>query len=153
MAEEQEFTIRIEHQSDLAFKVQFDWPDAPPLLTDEPEPMGQRKGPNATRLVAAAAGNCLSASLLFCLTKSRVQLSGVTSLVKASIERNEKGRMRIAGLHVRIQVAGIAEEEQAKLERCLQLYEDFCIVTSSLRQGFPVDVEVVDETGRVLPLE
>jgi uncharacterized OsmC-like protein len=153
MAEEQEFTIRIEHMRDLAFKVQFDWPETPPLLTDEPEPMGQRKGPNSTRLVAAAVGNCLSASLLFCLTKSRVPVGGVTSLVKARVERNEKGRLRLAGLQVRIQVAGVAGDDAAKLERCLKLYEDFCVVTASLRQGLPVDVEVVDESGRLLSRE
>jgi hypothetical protein len=34
------------------------------------------------------------------------------------------------------------EENQKKTERCRQLFEDFCIVTSSIRQGIKVDVDL-----------
>ena len=31
---------------------------------------------------------------------------------------------------------------QARLDRCLELFEDFCVVTQSVREGFDVSVEV-----------
>jgi hypothetical protein len=34
-------------------------------------------------------------------------------------------------------------------ERCLEQFEDFCIVTQSIRQGIPVSVSVVDAIGKV----
>ena len=37
-----------------------------------------------------------------------------------------------------------------RLKRCLDLFEDFCVVTASVRQGIPVSVEVLDENGASL---
>ena len=52
-------------------------------------------------------------------------------------------------MQVRIQVNG--EMEQAvRMKRCLELFEDFCVVTASIREGIPVAVEVVDAAGRLL---
>ena len=36
------------------------------------------------------------------------------------------------------------------LDRCMAQFEDFCVVTESIRHGIPVDVEVVDAAGRPL---
>ena len=54
---------------------------------DEPEPMGENSGPNAGKVLAAAIGNCLTASLLFCLQKamasSRISASSARSSSRA----------------------------------------------------------------------
>lgn len=147
MAEEQSFTITMEHMKDLAFKVRFDWDTAPPLLLDEPEPLGRRQGPNASRLIAAAVANCLTASLLFCLQRSKLSLAGTTTTVSGTMTRNEKGRLRIGGLKVRINLPVDAADAQ-RLERCLGIFEDYCVVTASIRKGIPVEVEVADRDGR-----
>ena len=39
---------------------------------------------------------------------------------------------------------------QLACSRCLELFEDYCVVTDSIRHGIPVAVEVVDENGMVL---
>ena len=62
MAEEQTFTLNLEHVQDYEFRLKFDWPDVPDLKLDEPAPLGANKGPNAARLLAASVANCLSAS-------------------------------------------------------------------------------------------
>ncbi|HET9735689.1 MAG TPA: OsmC family protein [Burkholderiales bacterium] len=150
MTESTGFTIHLEQEEGFDFRVKFDWPDNPDLLLDEPEPLGHRHGPNAARLVAAAVGNCLSASLVFCLrTKFKQNPGPVRATVTGQLARNERGRMRIGGLTVRIELAESAEALQ-HLERCMGQFEDFCVVTESIRQGIPVDVEVVDASGRKL---
>jgi organic hydroperoxide reductase OsmC/OhrA len=153
MSESHEFTLTLEQAEGFDFRVKFDWPDVPELRLDEPEPLGHRAGPNAVRLVAAAVANCLSASLVFCLrTKFRQDPGPLRATVTGRIGKNEQGRTRIAGLQVRIE---LADEAGAlpHLERCLQQFEDFCVVTQSIRHGVPVAVEVVDAAGRVLHSE
>jgi organic hydroperoxide reductase OsmC/OhrA len=150
MTEASSFTIHLEQKEGFDFRVKFDWPDNADLLLDEPEPLGKRRGPNAARLVAAAVGNCLSASLVFCLkTKFKQNPGPVRASVTGQLARNERGRIRIGGLSVRIELAESAEALQ-HLERCMAQFEDFCVVTESIRHGIPVEVEVVDASGRRL---
>jgi organic hydroperoxide reductase OsmC/OhrA len=150
MTDSHSFTLTLEQEEGFDFRVKFDWPGNADLLLDEPEPLGKRHGPNAARLVAAAVGNCLSASLLFCLkTKFKQNPGPLRASVTGQLARNERGRMRIGGLSVRIELAEGAEALQ-HLERCMDQFEDFCVVTESIRQGIPVDVEVVDASGRTL---
>lgn len=150
MSEGSEFTVTVEQLEGLAFKVVWDWDTAPPLLIDEPEPIGRQHGPNAARLLGAAIGNCLTASLTFCLQRSRLDVTGMTSRVTGKVTRNERGRLRAESYEVEIQLPEPLSGQQSQLERCLGVFEDYCIVTSSVRQGVPVRVKVVDATGGVL---
>lgn len=116
-----------------------DLPDSPTVLLDEPKPLGESKGPNAAALLAAAAGNCLAASLLFCLQKSRASVGAMKARVSAHVGRNEAGRLRISHINVELEPE-LGDDDLARLERCSGLFEDFCVVTQSLRQGVPVNV-------------
>jgi uncharacterized OsmC-like protein len=149
MPEDKRFTIELTHQSGYAFQVKFDWEGVPSVVMDEPPPLGHQDGPNAARMLAAAVGNCLSASLLYCVCKGDTPPEGVRTSVTGTVARNEKGRLRVAGLHVRIAVSP-ALEQSARLKRCLGIFEDYCVVTASIRQAIPVTVEVLDSTQRVL---
>lgn len=113
----------------------------PRVRLDEPAPLGEGHGPNAAALLGAAVGNCLAASLLFCLNKSRARVAGLEADVDVTVERNAEGRFRITGIRVALdpQVCG---DDGARLARCQGLFEDFCIVTESVRAGIPVDVRV-----------
>lgn len=119
------------------------------VTLDEPEPLGGSAGPNASRVLAAAAANCLSASLLFCLARAKIDVGAVTTTVEGSLERRERGRLRVGGLDVTLQLKGLPADPD-RLRRCLSLFEDYCIVTASIREGIPVTVAVIDEDGKRL---
>jgi uncharacterized OsmC-like protein len=138
----------LERQQGFEFKTTFDW-DVDTLLLDEPEPLGGGKGPNASRLVGAAVGNCLSASLLFCLEKAKQSVKSIRTEVKGSIERNERKRLRLAGFDVHITI-DIAASEPERVSRCIELFEDYCVVTASVRKGVEVNVIVSDVRGNEL---
>jgi organic hydroperoxide reductase OsmC/OhrA len=142
MSESHTFTVRLEPLADYEFRVKFDWPEVSELLLDEPPPLGGAAGPNAARLVAAAVANCLSSSLLFCMRKFK-QSPGQ---LHAEVTGTERGRLRIGRLDVTIHLAE-ASGEIKHFDRCLQQFEDFCIVTESVRKGIPVGVRVVDGQG------
>lgn len=146
MADSHDFTVRLTQTEDYKFEVAFDTPVAK-LLLDEPAPLGAGAGPNAARLVAAAVANCLSASLLFSVRKFKQDAGKVDAWATARIERNEAGRFRIAGIDVTIEM-GADAATVAHLERSLAQFEEFCIVTQSVRQGIPVSVRVKDGTGK-----
>ena len=108
---------------------------------DEPVPIGHDTAPNAARVLSAAIGNCLSASLLFCARKAKVQLGPIRTVVRTQILRDDRGRLRIGKIEVRIDPR-IPDAEKRKALRCLDLFEDYCVVTQSVRQGIDVQVAV-----------
>jgi uncharacterized OsmC-like protein len=149
MSEETGYSLTLRQVEDFEFDAQFDWESVPHLTLDEPEPLGRAQGPNASRLIGAAVGNCLSASLLFCLRKSRVDVTGIETRVTGALQRNERGRLRLGPIDVRITL-DTDPEDIKKVTRCLGLYEDFCVVTASIRQAVEVQVAVVDRRGNTL---
>jgi uncharacterized OsmC-like protein len=135
------FAITVDQIEDYEFRVRFDEERFSELLMDEPPPLGSGRGPSASRVLAAAIGNCLSASLLFCARKARVGLGKIHTEVEVEIVRNEAGRLRVGRVRVSIDPQW-PEGEREKARRCLGLFEDFCTVTQSVRQGIPVEVRV-----------
>lgn len=149
MSAENRFSLSLERMEGYEFEARFDWEDVRPLLLDEPEPLGGGRGPNASRLIGAAVANCLSASLLFCLEKSQQRVNSVKTDVEGIVRRNEKGRLRLAQLDVHITVDVEADQPQ-RVERCLGLFEDYCVVTASVKKGVQVNVLVTDPDGNEL---
>jgi len=113
----------------------------PAILLDEPQPLGDNRAPNAAALLGAAVGDCLAASLTMCLRKSRATVNGMTASVTTHVARNDAGRFRISGIDVEL-TPELGLDSSDRLERCGTLFEDFCIVTESVRQGIHVRVSV-----------
>lgn len=147
--EQGRFTIHLEQLEDYQINVRFDWKRAADLLMDEPPPLGSTDGPNASRLLAAAAANCLSASLLHCLAKEEPPAHSLRTEATCILVRNERKRLRIGGIEVKL-IAGPALTESKRFDRCQALFEDFCVVSASIREGIPIAVTVEDEAGNLL---
>ena len=143
------FELHLRRLERFRFEADFANPDIPSLVVDEPPPLGEGHGPNPARLLALAVGNCLSASLLFCLSKSRVEVSAMRAHITGEYRRNERDRLRIGRLDVEI-VVETDPADAAKLQRCLGLFEDFCVVTATVRKGVTVGVRVLDAQGALL---
>jgi len=147
--EDKKLTVTMEQIDNYEFNVRFG--GGAELLMDEPEPLGGNKGPSASKVLSAAIGNCLSASLLFCLQKARIDSRIIKTEVVSTMTRNDKGRLRFGGSKVTIN-ADIDQNEQTtnRINKCVELFEDFCIVTQSIRGGVDVQVEVVNQKGERL---
>ena len=142
------FTIELVQQADYRFEVHFDNPAVPLLTTDEAPPLGGDAGPNPARLLTVAVANCLSASLLFALRKFKNNPGPLRASATTSLVRSEQNRLRVGRIQVDIHL-GVAAAELKLLERALAQFEDFCVVTQSVRAAFPVDVRVLDSEGTV----
>jgi len=136
-----QISLGIDQVGDYQFRVKFDKEGLPDLIMDEPPPLGRDLGPSPARVLAAAIGDCLSASLLFCARKARVELGPIHTDVKVQIVRTENKRLRVGRVEVIID-PNLPEAEREKARRCLDLFEDFCTVTQSVRAGIDVAVTV-----------
>jgi organic hydroperoxide reductase OsmC/OhrA len=142
MSDERTHHVTLGLARDYEFVADFDdIPDAASIRFDEPEPLGGNRAPNAAAVLGAAVGNCLSASLAFCLRRAHVPVDGLTAHVATHVARNDKGRFRISDIEVEL-VPEVGEIDTARFRRCQELFEDFCIVTESVRQGIPVNVSI-----------
>jgi organic hydroperoxide reductase OsmC/OhrA len=129
---------------DLAFLVRFDSPKMASISTDEsPESGGSGEGPDASRLLAAAIGNCLSASLAFCIKKNKIELSDLKTDVEVKIARNERGYLRVKQMKVKMHPVFRSPDDANRTQRCKQIFQDYCIVTEAVRKGIPIEVDVV----------
>ncbi len=152
--EVRDFQFEMEWVDHLVFNVKWDFYDSPDLFMDEPPGMGgSGKGPNAARMIVAGVANCLSASLAFCLEKSRVDVKGMRIRCHGELTRNERGRLRLTSMMIE-PVIDMPGKDMKRLDRCLGMFEDFCVVTESVRNGIPVDINVyrVDDEGNENPV-
>lgn len=149
MSTEQPIRVTLEQEDGYAFRIRFDDDALAPLLADEIVPLGAGRGPNPARLLLAAIANCLSASLLFALRKYHNAPGALRAEISATPMRNAEGRWRIPKASVEIRLAE-GGEAHAQLERILAQFEQFCLVTQSVRDGIDVEVTVKDVHGRVL---
>ncbi len=139
--EEKPLEVTLELQGGYRFLVDFHQDGVPPLLVDEPPPLGEGAGPGASRVLLAAIANCLSASALYCLRKARIEVKAMHAHASASLTRNDQGRLRIGQVRARLEPV-VAAGDEPRMRRCLELFEDFCTVTQSVRGGIDVEVQV-----------
>jgi uncharacterized OsmC-like protein len=133
------YTVAVEQIADYEFRVRFDKPEYGDAHLDEPPPLGKDSGPNAGRLLAAAIGNCLSASFLFAARKNGASIGSLRAEVTVEVVRNQNRRLRIGRLLVTLD-AGVAPGDVESARKAAEMFEDFCTITASVRQGIPVEV-------------
>lgn len=133
--------VSLQRETGFHFRVRFRDGRIPELFTDEPPPLGDGTGPSATALLAAAIANCLAASLLYCLHRAHLEPAALAAEADVTLHRNEQGRLRVHGVRVTL-APSVDDDTRARMARCLEVFESFCTVTESVRQGFPVAVEV-----------
>ncbi|MBN8446428.1 MAG: OsmC family protein [Gammaproteobacteria bacterium] len=130
------------------YKFEIDFGNAGNIFSDEPAPLGNGDGPNPENLLAAAVANCLAASLLFALRKYNNDPGQIHAEVQGELER-QSGRLRIAKLQVSLQL-GNEVISTAILDKVLSQFENFCVVTQSVRSGIDIGVTVQDHAGELL---
>ena len=141
-------TVTLQQQADYQFAIHFG-EGQPPLLADEPPPLGQGLGPSPLQLLAAAVGNCLSDSLLFALKKFKQNPEPIRTEVQATVGRNDQGRLRVQRIDVTLSL-GCPAAQLEHLDRVVNQFEDFCTVTQSVAQGLDVFTRVQDSQGLVV---
>ena len=137
--------VRLTQVHDYQFDADFGG-QRPPVRIDEPAPLGQGLGPSPVQLLSSAVGSCLSASLLFALRKFKQQPDPISCEAQAEVGRSPEGRLRVLSMQVTLTV-GVPADTLEHLDRVLATFEDYCTVTQSVSQAFPVTVSIFDIPG------
>jgi len=148
MADDDGIRLLLEQEGPYAFKVTFEGKGLEALHTDEDPPLGGGSGPGPADLLLAGVVNCLSSSLLFALRKFKNTPGPIRAEITARKQRNTAGRWRIPRAQATITLSDRAAD-LGNFERVMAQFEEFCIVTQSVREGITVDVTVVDADGVV----
>jgi uncharacterized OsmC-like protein len=106
-------------------------------------------GPNPSRLLALGVLGCLSASFIFCLKKRDFTLDDFRGEAEVTIARNKKGFLRIKKIDVYIDPIIENSDALKRAKQCLKqvkddvsFFEQYCIVTQSVRAGIEVNVNL-----------
>ena len=145
---EKTITVELRQRSNYQFDIEFS-EGMPQLMSDEPAPLGEGKGPSPVQMLAASVGNCLSDSLFFALAKFKQKPEPIHTTVNALVGRNAEGRMRVLHMDAQIHL-GVEASKLEHLDRALEQFQEFCTVTQSVGQGIPIHVRVMDATGLIL---
>jgi organic hydroperoxide reductase OsmC/OhrA len=141
MTDEPGVSFSLALRDGYAFTVDFGDAGIPPMTIDETPPLGHNEGPNPSRVLAASIAGCLGASLLFCLRKAHVDVATLNADVRVTNGRNAKGRLRVKKVAVRL-APSVPADQHERMARCLEIFEEFCVVTASVREGMEIDVTV-----------
>lgn len=106
-------------------------------------------GPNPSRMLALGVLGCLSASFIFCLKKRDFKVDDFKAEAEVTIARNEKGFLRIKKIDVNIEPKIENPETLKRAQQCLKaakdgvsFFEQYCLVTQSVRAGIEVNVNI-----------
>ncbi|MEP7383326.1 MAG: OsmC family protein [Gemmatimonadota bacterium] len=135
------FEVSLTLDEGYRFHVNPEMEGAEGFTIDESPPLGSGKFATPARVLASAMASCLASSFLHCARKSRIDVLGLRVAAKGTFVRNARNRLRIGAIHIEL-FPEVAAGDEARMQRCLELFEDFCVVTESVRGGIPVVVGV-----------
>jgi organic hydroperoxide reductase OsmC/OhrA len=137
------FAVQLRHEGGYRFSsqaVEDGQVHGSPFPSDEPDPVGEASAPSTPALLGAALGHCLSASLLETLRHAHIAVDGCETEAVAIVAPNDEGLPRID--HVDVTIRPRVLVPSPRQERCERVFQRHCTVTSSVREGIDVRVQV-----------
>jgi len=139
--DEKEYAIKVTWLEGYKFEIDFGLDAAVKVFVDEDPPQGRNEGPDPSRMLAASIVHCTLSSLIFCIEKSRGRINSLNGEAFIRFGRDENGRLRINEIRIAGYVS-VPEEDKAKLNRCLPIFQKYCTVTESVKKGISVSTEI-----------
>lgn len=130
------------------FKINFTGSNTS-VIADEPPPHGRNVGPSPDQLLCAAVANCMSDALYSAINRKNPDPTPLTTTAVAVIGRNAENRLRVQAIEVSIKL-GRPLGELGDIEQPISVFRNFCTVASSVNQGIPVKLRIMDSDGIVL---
>jgi len=143
MSEQLRTTVRLKLEKDMIFKCDMGNMKVKECYIDDTnEEEFDTWGPNPSKLLASAVLGCMSASLVFCVGKKGLKFDDFESEAEYVAERNDKGFWRVKEINVKLKPTTNDESVIKRLKHCEKFFEDYCVITQSVRQGITVNAQL-----------
>ena len=143
MSNELKNKVGLKQEEEMIFKCDLGSLKMDNLYIDETNKKHTEKiGPSPTKLLALSVLGCLAASFSFCLQKKSFSLSGLEGKAEVTIARNDKGFWRVKKIDVEMNPKIDTPEMRKRADQCRKFFEQYCIISESLRTGFEVNVNL-----------
>jgi uncharacterized OsmC-like protein len=132
--------VELKHKEDCMFDARFRTKEGD-LLLPAPTPVGVGYGPEAVTLLNMSTTYCMTASLNYYLAKARVVPTTLRAKGHVGMRLTEEQFRRVKSIEIDIRIE-VDEKERKRLMRALDRFNDFCIITESIKGSFPINVRV-----------
>jgi len=147
--DESSAVAELRQQEEFRFEVRYGDSAVAPILVDEPPPIGGGQGPSPTQTLATAVGHCMSSTLFDCFRRAHVPVRGIVTTVRTYTGINERKRRRVQRIEVELTCEPVRAEDRGKVDRCLEVFADYCPVSGAVRDG--VAIEFASKIGTLPP--
>ncbi|MFW9949783.1 MAG: OsmC family protein [Candidatus Thorarchaeota archaeon] len=108
---------------------------------DEPHSFhGTDLGPSSVEYLLIGIGGCLSTTFIYCLQKRKIILKNLEVIIDGKLgHKNQKRKLRLLEVNVTLQYS-IEENNSLKIQTCIKEFQQHCIVSNSIKEGFPINV-------------
>lgn len=143
MSNEFKSEVGIKLEEEMIFKCDLGHIKMNDLFIDEQHKKSIDKiGPNPSKLLASSVLGCLAASFAFCMQKKGFSLSDLDGKAVITSIRNEKGFWRIKKIDIKLNPNIDNTEMRKRADQCIKFFEQYCIISESLRYGIEIDVNL-----------
>jgi len=133
--------VKLKHLKDLHFKTSAR--NFKNLDLDEPESFhGTNLGPSPVEYLLIGIGGCLGSSFMFCLIKHHIEIENLEIIVDGKMHHKPPTmRLKLVEVDVKIMyvLKDISQAEQ--IEQCINKFMKHCVVSDTLIDGIPINVE------------
>ncbi len=135
--------VKVKLERDMIFKCDLGEITLGDCLIDETNKIeSDMLGPNAAHLLAMAVLGCLSSSYVFCFSKRDFTVKDLEAKAIVTIFKNAKGFVRVKKIDVTINPKIDSPEMRKRAAQCQKMFEQYCTITASIREGIDVNVIV-----------
>ena len=132
--------VFLDYTKDLHFKASArDFKD---FNVDEPVSFhGTDLGPSAVEYLLIGIGGCLGTTFIYCLQKKNIELEVFEVVVDGTLSHTgPKMLLRLVNVDVDLKFTPKEANSDVEINRCMKEFTEYCIVTNSIANGLPINV-------------
>ena len=135
--------VGLKQEEEMIFKCDLGNLKLNDLFIDEKHKKNIDKiGPSPVKLLGISILGCLAASFSFCLQKRNFSLLDLEGKAELTIARNNKGFWRVKKVNIDLIPRVDNPKAHKRINQCIKFFEQYCIISESVKTGFDVSVNV-----------